>query len=82
MILVDTSIRFDHLRSGNASLAGLLHNNADLAHPWVTGELAMGNLRQRGEVLALLSGLPQATVAEDREVLDLTQLRRRGRLQL
>ena len=42
-----------------------------MGHPWVTGELALGNLRNREEVLALLRGLPQATVAEDDEVLSL-----------
>ena len=40
-----------------------------LAHPFVTGELALGNLRQRGLVLDALAGLPQASVASDAEVL-------------
>ena len=69
MILVDTSLWIDHLRSGNAVLADLLDNNAILAHPWVTGELALGNLTHREEILELLHGLPQATVAEHDEVL-------------
>ena len=69
MILVDTSLWIDHLRSGNAVLADLLDSNAVLAHPWVTGELALGNLTHREEILALLRGLPQATLAEDDEVL-------------
>lgn len=69
MILVDTPVWIDHLRRGNAVLAGLLENNAVLAHPWVTGELALGNLTNRAEILALLRGLPQATLAEHDEVL-------------
>ncbi len=69
MILVDTSLWIDHLRSGNDVLADLLDNNAVLAHPWVTGELALGNLTHRAEILALLRALPQATLAEHDEVL-------------
>ena len=58
MILVDTSIWIDHLRSGNAALVRLLNDNAVLAHPSVTGELALGDLRHRDEVSSLLHGLP------------------------
>lgn len=72
MILVDTSIWVDHLRSGNPTLARLLHDGAVLTHPWVIGELALGNMGQhRVEVLGLLSGLPRAAVARDEEVLGL-----------
>ena len=38
-------------------------------HPFVLGELACGNLRNRTEVLALLKDLPQAAIATHREVL-------------
>ncbi len=71
MILVDTSIWIDHLRSGNAALVRLLDNSAVLAHPWVTGELALGNLSHRDEVISLLCGLPQAALADNDEVLRL-----------
>ncbi len=71
MILVDTSIWIDHLRSGEENLVRLLENGAVLAHPWVTGELALGNLNHRGEVIELLRGLPQATLATDDEVMSL-----------
>lgn len=69
MILVDTSLWIDHLRSGNAGLARLLDNTEVLVHPWVIGELALGNLSRRAEVLGLLRGLPQAAVAENDELL-------------
>lgn len=68
MILVDTSVWIDHLRSGNAVLAGLLEAGRVLVHPFVTGELALGNLRQRDVVLGALRGMPQANVATDDEV--------------
>lgn len=71
MILVDTSVWIDHLRSGDATLARLLDNSAVLAHPWVIGELALGNLSRRDEVIGLIRGLPQATLATDDEVLGL-----------
>ena len=47
MILIDTSVWIDHLRSGNSILVRLLNTGQVLAHPFVIGELALGNLRQR-----------------------------------
>ena len=69
MILVDTTVWVEHLRRGLPSLATLLQEGAVLIHPWVIGELACGNLRNRQQVLELLQGLPMATVASDAEVL-------------
>jgi len=40
-----------------------------LVHPFVIGELACGNLRNRGRILNLLGDLPESGVADDREVL-------------
>ena len=71
MILVDTSVWVDHLRAGNATLADLLEGGSVLIHPSVIGELALGNLRRRGDVLPLLHALPQAVVATDAELLSL-----------
>ena len=69
MILVDTSVWVEHLRHGVPRLAALLQEGEVLIHPWVIGELACGNLRNRQQVLDLLQGLPMATVASDAEVL-------------
>jgi predicted nucleic acid-binding protein len=69
VILVDTGIWVDHLRVGNPRLANLLEQGAILGHPWVIGELALGNLGAGSEVLRLLHGLPQAVVASDEELL-------------
>jgi hypothetical protein len=69
VILVDTSVWVDHLRAGDTALAGLLEAGAVLAHPFVIGELALGNLRQREMVLSALADLPQAKVATDAEAL-------------
>lgn len=69
MILVDTSIWIGHLRSGNSRLADLLDRSQVLAHPFVIGELACGNLRKREEILRLLTDLPQSPVASPAEAL-------------
>jgi predicted nucleic acid-binding protein len=70
VILVDTSVWIDHLRAGDKTLADLLHRGMVLAHPFVTGELALGNLRQRNLVLSALQDLPQTSVATDWEILN------------
>jgi predicted nucleic acid-binding protein len=69
LILVDTSIWVDHLRTGLPTLSRLLGEGGVLAHPWVIGELACGNLRDRSRLIQLLKGLPQAPLAMDAEVM-------------
>ena len=69
MILVDTSVWVELLRRGLPRLATLLQEGKVMIHPWVIGELACGNLRNRQQVLDLLLGLPTALVASDAEVL-------------
>lgn len=69
MILVDTSVWVDHLRKGVPQLVELLERGEVLTHPFVIGELACGNLKDRGEVLDLLAALPAAVVAGDDETL-------------
>jgi predicted nucleic acid-binding protein len=69
VILVDTSIWVDHLRRGDARLAGALEAAEVLMHPFVVGELACGTLNRRAHVLSLLRQLPAAPVATNDEVL-------------
>jgi hypothetical protein len=71
LILVDTSIWVDHLRSRDVGLAGQLEAGRVLAHPFVIGELALGILENRDVVLAALADLPAAVAATDAEVLEL-----------
>jgi len=73
VILVHTSVWIDHLRAGSAALARLLELGLVLGHPWVVGELALGHLGPREEVIGLLASLPQATVATPAEVLILIE---------
>lgn len=75
MILVDTSVWVDHLRSGEPSLATALEGGRVLMHPFVLGELACGNLQNREEVLRLLGDLPAAPTATDPEALGMIERR-------
>ncbi len=47
----------------------LLDRNEVVMHPFVLGELALGNLKPRVTVLAALADLPAAEIATDDEVL-------------
>ncbi len=73
MILVDTSIWIDHLRQTNERLRRMLEQGCVLIHPYVIGEVALGNLRNRDAILNALQDLPQAAVATDVEVLRFVQ---------
>jgi len=69
MTLVDTSVWVDHFRNHDAHLATELQRGAVVCHPFVRGELALGVLRRRQEVLSLLSELPEAGVVDDDEAM-------------
>jgi predicted nucleic acid-binding protein len=75
VILVDTSVWIEHLRLASALLAELLGDGEVLSHPFVIGELALGNLNPRDPFLSDLRDLPQAVIAEDEEVLRLIDRR-------
>ncbi len=75
MILADTSVWVDHLRHANARMAALLWEGEVAGHPFVTGEIALGHLRHRKEILALLADLPQATLADHEDVLRFVEQR-------
>ncbi len=67
-VLVDTSIWVEHLRHGHPQLAALLLDGEVVTHPFVIGELACGNIKNRSEILTLLKTLPTTILAEDDEV--------------
>lgn len=70
MILIDTSIWADHFRSGIAELGLVLARGEAIQHPFVTGELAMGNPPDRRGLIAMLDTLPSAAAAPDRDLYD------------
>jgi predicted nucleic acid-binding protein len=69
VILVDTSIWIDHFRAGDPQLAALLNEARVLCHPFVIGEIALGSVARRAEVLRLLARLPAATTATPDELM-------------
>jgi predicted nucleic acid-binding protein len=69
MILVDTSIWVSHLRQSSRQLEKLLMNAEVMCHPFIIGELACGNLKNRNEIISLLQSLPMAPTVEFDEFL-------------
>jgi len=75
MLLVDTSVWIAHLRYGDVGLIPILEKGYVACHPFVIGELACGNLKNRSETLSLLRKLPMAVLAEHNEVMELIDSR-------
>ena len=69
MVLVDTSVWIEHLRTGHRGLEVLLMEGHVVCHRLIIGELACGFIKNRKEILSLLSALPIATEAEHDEVM-------------
>lgn len=69
MLLVDTSVWVAHLRQGNIGLEKPLNDGSVVCHPFIIGELACGNLKNRPEILSLICALPVVTHAEHEEVM-------------
>lgn len=68
MILADSSIWIDHFRKNNLVLESLLGSENIFTHPFIIGELSLGNFRNRKAVLQLLQCLPKVIIASDDEV--------------
>ena len=73
MVLVDTSVWVSHLRAGEPHLKELLLNSEVVCHPFIVGELACGQIKNRSEILTLLQALPVARMAEHEEILRFIQ---------
>ena len=75
LILADTSIWIDHLRTGNNEMRRHLERGEIVIHPFIIAELALGSLYKRTKTLALLDFLPQVRVAQLSEVRAMTEAR-------
>jgi predicted nucleic acid-binding protein len=71
--LVDSGVWIDHLRKRDTILHDALMAERILGHPFVTGEIAMGSLKDRPMTLAMLHRLTQAHTASDAEVFELVE---------
>lgn len=71
MILVDTSVWVDHLRKPETTLEQLIRANLVIGHPYVTGEVAVGDIRDWHETVTGLQELRQAQIATETEFLTL-----------
>jgi predicted nucleic acid-binding protein len=76
MLLVDTSVWVHHFRQGEPRLQQVLEDGMALTHPFVVGELACGNLKNRDTILNYLRALAEAERAVDSEVRRLIETRR------
>jgi predicted nucleic acid-binding protein len=76
VILVDTSIWVDHLRTRDVRLIRLLERYEVLTHSIVLGELALGSISPRQVLLDSLAALPRGVEASHAEVRHLIESRR------
>ncbi len=70
MVLADTSVWIQHFRESSKTLVRLLEANQVAIHPFVIGELACGNLKNRRETIQELEILPRTSVPGYFEVME------------
>jgi hypothetical protein len=75
-IVVDSAVWVDHLHAPISALNDMVDNSIVLTHPMVIGEISLGSIKRRTEVLKLLKGLPSAEIALHEEVLAMVESRR------
>ena len=70
MIAIDTSVWADFFRGALPHVRDLMITGQIVQPPTVTGELAMGNLRDRDRTIALLQEIDPLALPVDQIVLD------------
>jgi predicted nucleic acid-binding protein len=68
LIVADTSIWVPHLHHGDPAMEARLDAVEILLHPYVLGEISLGNLPDRTSLLFRLGEIPRALVATEEEV--------------
>ena len=76
MILADTSVWADHLRDSDPEMLERLNTDAIVIHSHVLGEIALGSLKNRVEIMAKLHTLPRSPLAEDLGVVMMIEARK------
>jgi predicted nucleic acid-binding protein len=78
VIVVDTSIWADHFHRPIDHLLECIGNGLVSHHPFVTGELVLGNLTDRLKMVEMLDSLPQAPVVEHGQLIRFVEAQRMG----
>jgi predicted nucleic acid-binding protein len=75
VILADTSVWVDYFRGKEIEsyLSKLLSEERIVLHPWVVGELMLGFLKNREQVLRSLDLLPKLNVYEIQDLIDFVE---------
>jgi predicted nucleic acid-binding protein len=76
VIVADSSVWIDYLRTGSPQLRKLLDDDAILMHSWIRGELALGSIHDRNHFIAYLALLPQIPAARDEAIFELIEAHR------
>jgi predicted nucleic acid-binding protein len=74
VIVVDTSVWANHLHKQISALNGCLARDEVLQHPFVTGEIAMGNLQSRQTTIRFLESIDAAPVSSDSHLLEFVDI--------
>ena len=75
-LIVDTSVWIEHLKKPQSQLIQLLEMDEVLTHSVVIGELYIGQVKNREEIVSHLLTLPRAREATFHEVVGFVRQRR------
>lgn len=75
-ILVDTSVWIKHLREGDPDLIRLLEQGLVACHPFIIGEIACGDIRNRYEIISLLNDLPSTDILDHSDIMEFIENRK------
>ena len=75
-ILVDTSVWIKHLREGDQNLIRLLGQGLVASHPYIIGELACGGIKNRHEIISLLTDLPSTEILDHSDIMEFIENRK------
>jgi predicted nucleic acid-binding protein len=75
-ILVDTSVWIKHLREGDPDLIRLLEQGLVACHPFILGEIACGDIRNRYEIISLLNDLPSTDILDHSDIMEFIENRK------
>ncbi|WP_396592798.1 type II toxin-antitoxin system VapC family toxin [Brevundimonas sp. R86498] len=73
VLLADTSIWADHFRAPDPLMRQMLAHERVRMHPYVLGELCMGNLYRRPEAVEYLRALHLVAAVSDDEVMQMVE---------